>query len=154
MDTRSMSVNKCSKTVSLYRPSLLGQAVYIRGHLPDIKLDSGFKEFFQYCKSQDIPVIIVSRYGKGRSALYHTIELLLILRVYLCSGMEPLIRALLANLVGDDASDIEIISNSVDVREDGSWSLKFRHPSRYSLWSFPQSATPALNFLFWQWIRA
>jgi 2,3-diketo-5-methylthio-1-phosphopentane phosphatase len=72
----------------------------------NIKLDSGFKEFFRYCKSQDIPVIIVS------------------------SGMEPLIRAILSNLVGDDASDIEIISNSVDVHEDGSWNIKFRHPSR------------------------
>ena len=31
----------------------------------DIKLDSDFKVFFQYCKSQDIPVIVVSRYGEG-----------------------------------------------------------------------------------------
>jgi 2-hydroxy-3-keto-5-methylthiopentenyl-1-phosphate phosphatase len=44
--------------------------------------------------------------------------------------MEPLIRAILSNLVGDDANDIEIISNSVDVHKDGSWSIKFRHPSR------------------------
>jgi len=71
----------------------------------NIKLDSGFKEFFQYCKSQDIPVIIVS------------------------SGMEPLIRAILSNLVGDDANDIEIISNSVETHEDGSWNIKYRHPS-------------------------
>ncbi|KAH9029978.1 HAD-like domain-containing protein [Lactarius pseudohatsudake] len=71
----------------------------------NIKLDSGFKEFFQYCKSQDIPVIIVS------------------------SGMEPLIRAILSNLVGDDANDIEIISNSVEVHKDGSWNIKYRHPS-------------------------
>jgi hypothetical protein len=33
-------------------------------HNSDIKLDSGFKDFFRYCKSQDIPVIIVSRYGE------------------------------------------------------------------------------------------
>lgn len=71
----------------------------------NIKLDSGFKEFFQYCKSRDIPVIIVS------------------------SGMEPLIRAILSNLVGDDANDIEIISNSVDVHKDGTWNIKYRHPS-------------------------
>ena len=32
--------------------------------LPDIKLDRGFQEFYRYCKSQDIPVIIVSRFGK------------------------------------------------------------------------------------------
>ncbi|KAH9959944.1 HAD-like domain-containing protein [Russula dissimulans] len=71
----------------------------------NIKLDSGFKEFFRYCQSQDIPLIIVS------------------------SGMEPLIRAILSNLVGDDAKDIEIISNSVDVHDDGLWNIKFRHPS-------------------------
>jgi len=71
----------------------------------NIKLDSGFREFFRYCQSQDIPLIIVS------------------------SGMEPLIRAILSNLVGDDAKDIDIISNSVDVHDDGLWNIKFRHPS-------------------------
>ena len=30
-------------------------------HGIDIKLDSGFKEFYTWCKSNDIPVIIVSR---------------------------------------------------------------------------------------------
>jgi 2-hydroxy-3-keto-5-methylthiopentenyl-1-phosphate phosphatase len=44
--------------------------------------------------------------------------------------MEPLIRAILSNLVGDDAKDIEIISNSVDIHDDGSWNIKYRHPSR------------------------
>jgi 2-hydroxy-3-keto-5-methylthiopentenyl-1-phosphate phosphatase len=44
--------------------------------------------------------------------------------------MEPLIRAVLSNLLGDDAKDIDIISNSVDVHEDGSWNIKFRHPTR------------------------
>lgn len=33
----------------------------------DISLDSGFKEFFRYCESQDIPLIIVSRYAKEQS---------------------------------------------------------------------------------------
>lgn len=28
----------------------------------DIKLDSGFKEFYAWCKSNGIPVIIVSRF--------------------------------------------------------------------------------------------
>src|SRR6266404_5017068 len=32
----------------------------------DIKLDSGFKDFFHYCKSQGIPLIIVSRYGRSK----------------------------------------------------------------------------------------
>jgi len=71
----------------------------------NIVLDSGFKEFYAYCKANDIPVIIVS------------------------SGMEPLIRAVLSNLIGDDAKDIEIISNSVNVEADGSWTIQYRHPS-------------------------
>ena len=27
----------------------------------DIKLDAGFKEFYRYCESADIPVVIISR---------------------------------------------------------------------------------------------
>ncbi|KAL0576102.1 hypothetical protein V5O48_005876 [Marasmius crinis-equi] len=72
----------------------------------DIKLDSGFKEFYAWCKANDIPVILVS------------------------SGMAPTIRAVLSNLVGEkDAGEIEIISNDVDIHADGTWSIKFRHPS-------------------------
>ncbi|KAI0039090.1 hypothetical protein FA95DRAFT_1550906 [Auriscalpium vulgare] len=71
----------------------------------NITLDPGFRDFFKYCKSQDIPVIIVS------------------------SGMEPLIRAVISNLIGDDANDIEIISNHVDLHDDGKWSIKYRHPT-------------------------
>jgi len=98
----------------------------------NIKLDSGFKEFFRYCKSQDIPIIIVS------------------------SGMEPLIRAILTNLIGDDdANDIEIISNSVDVHDDGSWNLKYRHPSSgfghdksQAILPYRSLPTPPLLFYF------
>lgn len=51
--------------------------------------------------------------------------------VKLCSGMTPLIRALLSNLIGEeDAKTIDIISNDVDVHPDGSWEIKFRHPTR------------------------
>ena len=32
----------------------------------DIKLDSGFKEFFAFCKENDIPVVIVSRSAYAR----------------------------------------------------------------------------------------
>jgi len=72
----------------------------------NIKLDSGFKDFYKWAKANDIPVIIVS------------------------SGMTPLIRAVLSNLIGDeDAKDIEIISNDVKVHPDGKWEIQFRHPS-------------------------
>jgi len=72
----------------------------------NIKLDVGFNDFYRWCKKNDIPVIIVS------------------------SGMAPIIRAVLSNLVGDeDAKDIEIISNDVDIHPDGKWEIKYRHPS-------------------------
>ena len=45
--------------------------------------------------------------------------------------MAPIIRAILSNLVGDkDANEIEIIANDAVVRADGSWEIKYRHPSR------------------------
>ncbi|KDQ52166.1 hypothetical protein JAAARDRAFT_163079 [Jaapia argillacea MUCL 33604] len=72
----------------------------------NMKLDSGFKDFYRWCSSHDIPVIIVS------------------------SGMDPLIRAVLSSLLGDeDAKNIEIISNDVEIEPDGKWSIKYRHPS-------------------------
>ena len=46
--------------------------------------------------------------------------------------MAPLIRGVLSNLIGeDDAKTIDIISNEVDIKSDGSWSIKFRHPERW-----------------------
>ncbi|KAF8342907.1 HAD-like domain-containing protein [Cantharellus anzutake] len=72
----------------------------------NIILDPGFKQFFEWCKSNNVPIIIVS------------------------SGMAPLIRAVLSNLIGEeDAQTIDIISNDVEVRPDGQWSIKFRHPT-------------------------
>jgi len=71
-----------------------------------IELDPGFKEFYSWCKATDIPVIIVS------------------------SGMAPLIRAVLSNLLGEAAADeIEIIANDVDIRSDGKWEIEYRHPT-------------------------
>jgi 2-hydroxy-3-keto-5-methylthiopentenyl-1-phosphate phosphatase len=45
--------------------------------------------------------------------------------------MEPVIRHLLASLVGEEqAREIEIISNDVRVDADGRWHIQFRHPER------------------------
>jgi len=72
----------------------------------NIKLDPCFKEFYRWCKANDIPVTIVS------------------------SGMTPLIRAVLSNLVGEeDANEIEIISNDVTIQPNGRWDIKYRHPT-------------------------
>jgi len=71
----------------------------------DIKLDPGFADFYAWCKTQSIPVVIVS------------------------SGMAPLIRAVLSNLIGDEeASKIEIISNDVKIDGNGHWEIQYRHP--------------------------
>ncbi|TBU27991.1 HAD-like domain-containing protein [Dichomitus squalens] len=72
----------------------------------NITLDAGFKDFHRYCKEHDIPIVIIS------------------------SGMAPIIRAVLSNLIGeDDSKEIEIVSNDVDIHEDGTWSIKYRHPT-------------------------
>lgn len=72
----------------------------------NIKLDPGFKEFYHYCEATDIPVVIIS------------------------SGMTPLIRAVLSNLIGEtDADKIEIVSNEVIIHPDGKWKIQYRHPS-------------------------
>ena len=45
--------------------------------------------------------------------------------------MAPIIRAVLSALIGEeDAKDIEIVANEADVHEDGTWSIKYRHPTR------------------------
>ncbi|KAH9946893.1 HAD-like domain-containing protein [Amylocystis lapponica] len=72
----------------------------------NIVLDSGFKDFYRYCQGQDIPVVIIS------------------------SGMAPLIRAVLSNLIGDEqAKEIEVVSNDVTVHPDGKWEIQYRHPT-------------------------
>lgn len=72
-----------------------------------ISLDPGFKIFYTWCKANKIPVVIVS------------------------SGMVPIIRAIMENLVGvEAASEIDIIANEVEYLENGRWTIKFRHPER------------------------
>ena len=98
----------------------------------DIKLDAGFKDFHAYCKAHDIPVVIIS------------------------SGMEPTIRAVLANLVGDAAAaEIDVVSNDVDLHADGTWSIKYRHPSSgfghdksQAILPYRRLASPPLIFFF------
>ncbi|KAI0781926.1 HAD-like domain-containing protein [Abortiporus biennis] len=73
----------------------------------NIKLDPGFLNFYNYCKENDIPLIIIS------------------------SGMAPLIRAILSTLLSPAAAEeIEIIANDVSIDpETGKWEIKYRHPT-------------------------
>lgn len=83
--------------------------------IENIKLDPGFKEFFEWARENNMPVVILS------------------------GGMEPIIRALLVHLMGEkEASEIQIVSNQVEVREghksldeEGGWNIIF-HDERYS----------------------
>lgn len=84
--------------------------------IENIKLDPGFKEFFEWARENNMPVVILS------------------------GGMEPIIRALLEHLLGKkEASEIQIVSNQVEVREgfksldeEGGWNIIY-HDERYSL---------------------
>ena len=71
-----------------------------------------------------MPVVIISRYATNILPLN-------IIQLSPRSGMAPLIRVVLSKLIGDEqAKEIEIVANEADVKEDGSWAIKYRHPSR------------------------
>ena len=76
----------------------------------NIRLDPGFKAFFEWSLENNIPVVVLS------------------------SGMEPIIRALLEKLVGPSASKMQVLGNYVGAREgksindEGGWQILFRHP--------------------------
>lgn len=74
--------------------------------LKNIKLDPGFKSFYQWCSNNGIPIIIIS------------------------SGMKPIIHALLTKLVGVEATaNIEIISNDVEINPTTQeWDIIYKHP--------------------------
>src|ERR1700761_2772207 len=78
----------------------------------NIELDPYFNEYFQWALQNDIPTVVVS------------------------SGMEPIIRAILKNLVGPDHDKLDIVSNEVMARpgmsidQEGGWTIKY-HDERY-----------------------
>ncbi|OCK82408.1 hypothetical protein K432DRAFT_324346 [Lepidopterella palustris CBS 459.81] len=79
----------------------------------NIKLDPHFTPFFHWCLENNIPVVVLS------------------------SGMEPIIQALLAALVGPDAEKLQVIGNNVGARpgksidEEGGWELVFHDDSDF-----------------------
>ncbi|KAF2020028.1 hypothetical protein BU24DRAFT_419621 [Aaosphaeria arxii CBS 175.79] len=76
----------------------------------NIKLDPYFKEFYEWSLANNIPVVVLS------------------------GGMEPIIKAILQNLIGPDADKMEIIGNFVgprpgkSINEQGGWEIVFKHP--------------------------
>lgn len=73
----------------------------------NIKLDPGFNEYLNWALANDIPTVIVS------------------------SGMEPIIRAILKHLVGENAEKLDIVSNHVQARpgksidQEGGWEIVY-----------------------------
>lgn len=76
-----------------------------------IRLDPGFKEFYAWSQANNVPVVILS------------------------GGMQPVIHALLDNLLGEGLWDIQIVSNDVRAREGksinekGGWRIEFHDES-------------------------
>lgn len=74
----------------------------------NITLDPGFKAFFEWARENNVPIVVLS------------------------GGMEPIIRALLAHMLGQEAADsLQIVSNQVTSREGksineaGGWQIVY-----------------------------
>ncbi|PMD65472.1 uncharacterized protein K444DRAFT_608062 [Hyaloscypha bicolor E] len=86
----------------------------IEALLQNIALDEGFKEFYTWARTNHIPVVVLS------------------------GGMEPIIRALLAHLIGEDeVKTLPIMSNDVAPRpgksleDEGGWEIAYRDDSSF-----------------------
>lgn len=79
----------------------------------NITLDPHFKEFYQWARTENVPVIVLS------------------------SGMTPIIRGLLVHVLGSEANDLEIVSNEMVERsgmskdEEGGWEISFHDESGF-----------------------
>lgn len=98
--------------------------------LKNVQLDPCFAEFFKWTQANNVPVVVLS------------------------GGMQPIIRALLAHLIGEDAVEhMQIVSNDVEARpgktindEDG-WNIKF-HDDRCVSAPYPSSTVFYSKSLF------
>ncbi|KAI2624335.1 HAD-like domain-containing protein [Hypoxylon sp. NC1633] len=82
--------------------------------LKNVQLDPCFAEFFAWTRQNNVPVVVLS------------------------GGMQPIIRALLAHLVGEEAvAHMQIVSNDVEPRpgksinEEDGWNIKFHDDSEF-----------------------
>jgi len=97
----------------------------------NIKLDPYFKEFFDYARQNNIPIVVLS------------------------GGMTPIVRGLLVNLLGEDAHEMQIVSNDVaprdgkSINEEGGWQIAYHDDTGFghdkSLEIRPYAKLPANN---------
>lgn len=75
--------------------------------LKTVKLDPYFAEFYEWAKANNVPIVVLS------------------------SGMIPIIRALLENLLGHKAEHLHIVANDVqsrggkDINSEDGWEIKY-----------------------------
>ncbi|KAN0120045.1 HAD-like domain containing protein [Hyaloscypha variabilis] len=86
----------------------------IEALLKNITLDEGFKEFYTWARENNVPVVVLS------------------------GGMQPIIRALLAHLIGEDkVKTLPILSNDVaprlgkTLKDAGGWEIAYRDDSSF-----------------------
>ncbi|KAI0966869.1 HAD-like domain-containing protein [Xylaria arbuscula] len=82
--------------------------------LQNVKLDPAFKEFAAWCQANNVPIVVLS------------------------GGMQPIIRALLAHLLGDEeASVMQIVSNDVkprpgkSINDENGWDIQYHDESSF-----------------------
>ncbi|KAK9770209.1 putative HAD-like domain-containing protein [Seiridium cardinale] len=108
----------------------------VRVLLKNIQLDPKFKEFHSWCRANNVPVVVLS------------------------GGMQPIIRALLAHLVGEEeVKDMQIVSNDVaprpgkNINEEGGWTIVYHDASGFghdkSLEIRPYAALPERPIMFY-----
>ncbi|KAK1768091.1 HAD-like domain-containing protein [Phialemonium atrogriseum] len=80
----------------------------------NITLDTGFREFYDWTRANNVPIVILS------------------------GGMRPIIRGMLAGWLGEDEVDnVQIVSNDVAARpgksinEEGGWRINFHDDSHF-----------------------
>ncbi|KAI1739615.1 HAD-like domain-containing protein [Xylaria scruposa] len=104
--------------------------------LQNVKLDPAFKEFAAWCRENNVPIVVLS------------------------GGMQPVIRALLAHLVGEkEAAVMQIVSNDVKARpgksinEENGWDIEYHDDSSFghdkSLEIRPYAALPDRPVMFY-----
>ncbi|KAK5633009.1 hypothetical protein RRF57_008723 [Xylaria bambusicola] len=82
--------------------------------LENVKLDPAFKEFAAWCRENNVPIVVLS------------------------GGMQPIIRALLAHLVGEEeAAVMQIVSNDVkprpgkSINDENGWDIQYHDESPF-----------------------
>ena len=92
--------------------------------LDHIDMDEAFRDFYGWCKEQNIPVVVIS------------------------GGMEPIVRGLLGKFLGkDEAEKMLIVSNHVRARpgksltEENGWEIVY-HDERLAPYSYVRELAP------------